>query len=240
MGDAAPISSCADFTFAVPLIFFISFYILLGYIVLNGLFIGVIVDNFNTIGSDNRIVTLNDLDSFCDAWVQFDPKRTMLIPAHAIVPLLRNLPPPLGVGSARPEELLVTLRELNLPDHMGRVNFFDLLTALAHHLHCKVRSKSMLEELTQLGITEPSVHAKHSINAIELPYNLTVRKMHRALVKLKARQIVAGDASHSILQTILVMRLQSRWRGYRRREELLRFAEQRKRAALLPGSGAKV
>ena len=41
---------------------FFLYYVLLGYVILNGLFIGVIVDNFTNIGSDNSDVTLRDIE----------------------------------------------------------------------------------------------------------------------------------------------------------------------------------
>jgi hypothetical protein len=56
---AGPVSSCGvdPLGSVIPVLFFIFFYILMGYIILNGLFIGVIVENFRNIGTDNKDVT---------------------------------------------------------------------------------------------------------------------------------------------------------------------------------------
>jgi len=64
----------------VPQFFFWVFYVLMGYIVLNGLFVGIIVDNYTNIGSENKAITVDSIEEFREAWLKFDPQGGLTSP----------------------------------------------------------------------------------------------------------------------------------------------------------------
>jgi len=146
-GEPVVLSSCGagwgastgvlETLLAVSLFFL--YYVLLGYVILNGLFIGVIVDNFTNIGSDNSDVTLRDIEAFRTVWLRYDEKGSFVVSSQNLLAILQQLPQPLGVGDRTRSraDLLALLAELNIPDHGGYIHFNETLTALSQRAFCE-------------------------------------------------------------------------------------------------------
>ena len=60
----------------------------MGYIIVNGLFVGVILDNFINVGSENKSVTLEQLDDFREVWLKYDPSGSFVVPSHNLLAIL--------------------------------------------------------------------------------------------------------------------------------------------------------
>ena len=52
------------------------------------LIIGVILDNFANIGSDNKPITVEQLEEFREVWLKYDPKGTYVVPSHNLLAIL--------------------------------------------------------------------------------------------------------------------------------------------------------
>jgi len=72
--------------------FFISLFlsqVAMSFLILNGLFIGVIVDNFTNIGSENKEITMEAIEEFREVWLKWDPKGTFVMPSHSLFAVLQ-------------------------------------------------------------------------------------------------------------------------------------------------------
>ncbi|KAL1474580.1 hypothetical protein MTO96_020567 [Rhipicephalus appendiculatus] len=94
-GDQAPCGS------DVALIYFISFYILCSFLIIN-LFVAVIMDNFDYLTRDWSILGPHHLDEFVRLWSEYDPDAKGRIKHLDVVTLLRKIQPPLGFGKLCP------------------------------------------------------------------------------------------------------------------------------------------
>uniref|UniRef100_A0A7S3DJI7 Calcium-channel protein CCH1 n=1 Tax=Palpitomonas bilix TaxID=652834 RepID=A0A7S3DJI7_9EUKA len=119
----------------VALIYFISFTFLGTFIILN-LFIAVILDNFSeAVKNDNAALPKDNLQSFAEAWAEFDHNANRLISREHLFDLLRRLEPPLGLGiAATRAEVLRVLATLNIPDRNGEVQYMDTFHELARRV----------------------------------------------------------------------------------------------------------
>ena len=66
------------------------------------LIIGVILDNFANIGSDNKPITVEQLEEFREVWLKYDPKGTYVVPSHNLLAILQQLRQPLGIADRHP------------------------------------------------------------------------------------------------------------------------------------------
>jgi len=135
---------------SVNKLYFVLFYIVVNFITLN-LFIAIILDNFTIVSNsekerddvDNNEGTLGNqkltedmVQQFTEAWSQFDPTATRLIPYQSMLPLLQAVDPPLGLGPhARMTDLLKHTRDMMIPIHEANyVHFGELLYALSENI----------------------------------------------------------------------------------------------------------
>lgn len=209
--------SCGQTFFSIFI--FVIYQFIMGYIILGGLFIGVIVDNFTTMGSENKAVTVEQLEEFREVWLRYDPKGTFVVPSHNLLAILQQLRVPLGMAGMTPSltraEMLHFLGELDIPDHGGCIHFMETLTALTH----KICGVPVPVCDTTLSIKK-AVSKVHGIKNLEKPV-------------------------HNALTNYLVSLLQSRWRGYAMRKKYTEDfdgegAEEVAEAAAKQGSGAGV
>jgi len=194
--DGEALDSCASHQTDAfwALFIFISFQFIMGYIIVNGLFVGVILDNFSNVGSENKSVTLEQLEEFREVWLRYDPQGTFVVASHNLLAILQQLNPPLGLADTRKTraEMLKFLGDLNIPDHNGNIQFMETLTALTHK-EC----------------------------GVELPVNPTTKSLQQKVHKMQTHG-VKGEKDkplHSALTNYLVSLLQSRWRGYTMRKK---------------------
>ena len=81
--------------------YFILFIFLCSFLMLN-LFVAVIMDNFAFLCQDESILGSHHLDDFVQAWSEYDPNATGRIRHTEVCILLRQLDPPLGLGTKCP------------------------------------------------------------------------------------------------------------------------------------------
>jgi len=177
------------------LFIFISFQFLMGYIIVNGLFVGVILDNFTSVGSEKiGKVTLEQLEEFREVWLRYDPQGTFVVASHNLLAILQQLNGPLGLADKglKRADMLKFLGELNIPDHGGNIQFMETLTALTHK-EC----------------------------GVDLPVNPTTKSLQHKVHKMQTHGVKKGEEKpqHSALTNYLVSLLQSRWRGYTMRKK---------------------
>jgi hypothetical protein len=157
------------------------------------LIIGVILDNFANIGSEQKAITMEQLEEFREVWIKYDPKGTFVVPAHSLLAILQQLNAPMGIAGRQPAltraQMLQFLGELDVPDHGGYIHFFEALTAISNR-----------------------------IAGCALPLNETTRKLAKTGAKLPGLGKLDKPA-HNALTNYLVSLLQSRWRGYEMRQK---------------------
>ena len=136
-------SSCGStfFTFLVYACLRLVTY-LLGIIAIGGL-----LENYANVGSLSRFWGMCDVDAYLAAWRAVDPEGTGYCPTEEVISLLEALEPPLGLaggggGEGKPpagmeppprhEQAYEHLATLGIPDHGGRAQFHEVLTAMAH------------------------------------------------------------------------------------------------------------
>jgi len=128
-----------------PPIYFVSFFVLTAFILLN-LLVAIILDNFNDTvamdeGREGFTLTDRDMEMFQVIWSKYDPGATRFIPVANMVNVLLELDFPLGLRNTPGVRHSLTLRkraralliEMEIPEHDGRVHFHEALTALARH-----------------------------------------------------------------------------------------------------------
>eukprot|EP00112_Aurelia_sp_Birch-Aquarium-sp1_P018408 Seg4389.2 transcript_id=Seg4389.2/GoldUCD/mRNA.D3Y31 product="Voltage-dependent calcium channel type A subunit alpha-1" protein_id=Seg4389.2/GoldUCD/D3Y31 len=81
--------------------YFILFIFLCSFLMLN-LFVAVIMDNFAFLCQDESILGSHHLDDFLEVWAEYDPRATGRIRHTEVCNLLRQLDPPLGLGTKCP------------------------------------------------------------------------------------------------------------------------------------------
>ena len=187
-------TSCGPYYGIPALILMLTYTVIMGFIIVNGLFIGVIVDNFTNIGSDHGgRVTIEAIEEFREIWKQFDPKGTLIVPSHSILAILQNLRKPLGlatkdgVGVGREEQLRV-LKSLQIPDHGGNVHYMEVLTALTYRVS----------------------------GSPAIPLCETTKNMQKMVSKVPGVKTLETPL-HDVATNYLAARLQSRWRSYYKR-----------------------
>nr|XP_037270737.1 LOW QUALITY PROTEIN: muscle calcium channel subunit alpha-1-like [Rhipicephalus microplus] len=124
-GDQTPCGS------DVALIYFISFYILCSFLIIN-LFVAVIMDNFDYLTRDWSILGPHHLDEFVRLWSEYDPDAKGRIKHLDVVTLLRKIQPPLGFGKLCPHRVACKkLVSMNMPlNSDGTVMFNATLFAV--------------------------------------------------------------------------------------------------------------
>ncbi|KAG5468132.1 hypothetical protein LSCM1_02105 [Leishmania martiniquensis] len=106
------------------------------FLLLSTLYMAVVLDKYiAAVRMRSAITRLNDLRRFCRLWSRKDPNGTMWLPTAVLPELLEELRLPLGISDRRNRlEVLQLLREYNVPDHNGRVYYYELLMPLARRV----------------------------------------------------------------------------------------------------------
>ena len=185
-----PVSSCGKA--GVSVLLFVLYCLFMSFVLL-ALIIGVILDNFANVGSDNKAVTVENIEEFREVWLRYDPKGTFVVPSHNLLAILQQLKQPLGIADCAPPlsraHMLQYLGELDIPDHGGSVHFLEALTALTHKV---------------CGVPVPQCEA-----------TMGLQSAAKKVPKLAGLE----KPAHNALTNYLVSLLQSRWRGYAMRKK---------------------
>eukprot|EP00322_Chrysochromulina_rotalis_P000725 CAMPEP_0115884738 /NCGR_PEP_ID=MMETSP0287-20121206/30285_1 /TAXON_ID=412157 /ORGANISM="Chrysochromulina rotalis, Strain UIO044" /LENGTH=906 /DNA_ID=CAMNT_0003341077 /DNA_START=325 /DNA_END=3042 /DNA_ORIENTATION=- len=113
---------------AIP--YFISFQVIGSFVLLN-LVVAVILENFTTLRNvSTDLVSAADLESFSNAWSEFDPQSTNFIPMEEVPRLLLKVPRPLGVKGNTLQQAQTLCFSLHIQQREGMVAFRDLLKGL--------------------------------------------------------------------------------------------------------------
>ncbi|OQV13004.1 Muscle calcium channel subunit alpha-1 [Hypsibius exemplaris] len=112
-------------------VYFTTFHFVCTFMILNVL-VAVIMDNFDYLTRDWSIVGPQHLDEFVRLWADYDPDARGFIPLTDVIPLLRRMNPPLGIGKMCPRRLCrKKLLAMNMPLNAdGTVHFNATLFAL--------------------------------------------------------------------------------------------------------------
>ena len=134
---------------AIAPIYFLSFFIFSSLMLLN-LLVAIILDNFGDQQEDENLEALKkvDTDMFKIAWCDYDPYASGFITKQDLPKVLGALNEPLGCAGPLSKEGLRTnmteaeveearasaqkrIKTLDIPDHLGKVAFSEVLGALA-------------------------------------------------------------------------------------------------------------
>lgn len=117
----------------IGILFFVSFTLLCGYILLN-LIIAIVLDNFQSSREEEKLpIKRIHLQSFVDAWSQFDPSGTTFISARKLPGLIMALDPPMGTKGTRASlaDVQMIIMTSDIPNRNGKVHFMETLHALS-------------------------------------------------------------------------------------------------------------
>eukprot|EP00163_Fabomonas_tropica_P014779 TRINITY_DN2686_c0_g2_i1.p1 TRINITY_DN2686_c0_g2~~TRINITY_DN2686_c0_g2_i1.p1 ORF type:complete len:1526 (-),score=377.56 TRINITY_DN2686_c0_g2_i1:447-4610(-) len=182
-------------------IYFVSFMTLM-FLVMVNLFIAVIIQNFSFLVEENTILSTDDYETFLRVWARHDPLATYYIPSAATLTLIRELPPPLGLGlKATEQQARRYLFQLEIPVYDGKIHFKDTMLALAQH---------------RVGVTLPENNS--------LSEEIS-RKWQRGF---KNSPVI--EAGYTIDEMYSAQLMQQRWRAYVARKKAER-AKQNARVA---------
>ena len=78
-------------------IYFVAFQVICGFVIVN-LLVAVILENFQSMAPSNSdLISGDDIDTFSEAWGNFDPDASQFIPADKLPDLLKAIPQPMGL-----------------------------------------------------------------------------------------------------------------------------------------------
>jgi hypothetical protein len=113
---------------AVP--YFIAFQIVGSFLFLN-LVVAVIIQNFESLYFvAPNLASASDLEIFAEAWADFDPDATNLLPMATLPELLLRVPRPLGVRGRTKAQAKQLCLHLRVQQHKGLVAYNEVLKAL--------------------------------------------------------------------------------------------------------------
>ncbi|CAC9536293.1 putative calcium channel protein [Leishmania infantum JPCM5] len=106
------------------------------FLLLSTLYMAVVLDKYvAAVRIYSAVTRLDELRRFCRLWSKRDPNGTMWLPSAVLPELLEELRLPLGVSDRRNRvEVMQLLREYNIPDHNGRVYYYEVLLPLARRV----------------------------------------------------------------------------------------------------------
>ncbi|KAH9503819.1 Voltage-dependent calcium channel type D subunit alpha-1 [Bulinus truncatus] len=134
---------------AFAYVYFISFYILCSFLIIN-LFVAVIMDNFDYLTRDWSILGPHHLDEFVRLWSEYDPEAKGRIKHLDVVTLLRKISPPLGFGKLCPHRVACKrLVSMNMPlNSDGTVMFNATLFALVR-TSLKIKTEGNIDQANE-------------------------------------------------------------------------------------------
>jgi len=115
----------------IAYVYFVSFIFCCSFLMLN-LFVAVIMDNFGYLTQDESILGPHHLDEFVRVWAEYDPRATGRIKHTEVCQLLRQMSPPIGLGTKCPKVVAYKrLIRMNMTLHPDNtVDFTATLFAL--------------------------------------------------------------------------------------------------------------
>jgi hypothetical protein len=130
--------------------YYLSFVLLVA-VLLISLFVAIFIENFDSVNEDPAVITPLHLAEFVARWKERDPKATGKVHHRQLALILRQLPPPLGLGDKAPlafEDKLLSQLPVGL-DGEGKVKFRATLVALVR-ARCHLWQQLELHDLYAL------------------------------------------------------------------------------------------
>ena len=144
-------------------LYFLLFMMFMGWVLVS-IFVAIILDYFNESGSEDGLtIAYEDIEEFQRKWLEFDVRNSGYISTMDVGLLLFSCNPPLvavkqrqggavfdiGGEWVRPnlKQLGGLLRELDIPDHDGRLHFLEVLLALLQRITGVVSEEELMASL---------------------------------------------------------------------------------------------
>jgi len=141
----------------VAKLFLVFFQLLVGYVFLN-LFIGIILEGFDTADETKRSIKPDDFEKFSEHWAEFDPSATFYISLESLKEFVQTLYAPWGFGDyvATDQEVRAKISELDLKmTKDGRVHFKDVLMGLSKEA---VKTEFLIQKMVEHNIELDVIH----------------------------------------------------------------------------------
>ncbi|ESL05805.1 calcium channel protein [Trypanosoma rangeli SC58] len=132
-GNPCPLPDCKTTNWAP--VFYVPIVICFALMIVH-LYLAVVVDHYVAVARMKASVTrMRDLRRFRDLWSARDPNAKLVLRTKELPELLEALRPPLGLASrSNRVELMRLLREYDIPDHGGKVHYYEVLLPLARRV----------------------------------------------------------------------------------------------------------
>ncbi|GMH60361.1 hypothetical protein TrRE_jg11189 [Triparma retinervis] len=141
----------------VAVVYLVIFQLLVGYVFLN-LFIGIILEGFDTADETKRSIKPEDFEKFSNHWAEFDPTATFYISISKLNEFVQTLYAPWGFGDyvATDQEIRAKISELDLKTTKdGRVHFKDVLMGLSKEA---VKTEFLIQKMVEHNIELDVIH----------------------------------------------------------------------------------
>ncbi|RNF24650.1 putative calcium channel protein [Trypanosoma conorhini] len=162
-GNPCPLPNCKTTNWAP--VFYVPIVICFALMIVH-LYLAVLVDHYVAVARMKASVTrMHDLRRFRDLWSVRDPNARLVLRTKELPELLEALRPPLGLASRNNRvELMRLLREYGIPDHGGKVYYYEVMLPLAR----RVLAMAFSEEEVNDGTTLESVwrHSESFLRAL--------------------------------------------------------------------------
>lgn len=138
-----PLNGCGSY---IIFPYMILFMLIVSFVFIN-LFIGVILEGFQTADDSHKAIKPEDIERFTDRWSIYDPLATCFISVNDLEDFVQTLFQPLGFGGylSSHREVRQRIVDLNLPIYHGhKVHFKDCLFGLSTDFMRRVIDKTLL------------------------------------------------------------------------------------------------
>jgi len=137
--------------------FFIFYQLCLAYVFLN-LFIGIILEGFDTADETKRSIKPEDFEKFSEHWELYDPDATFYVEIDVLKEFVQTLYEPWGFGDyvATDQEVKAKIAELDLKvTKENKVHFKDVLMGLSKEA---VKTEFLMQKMAEHKIEAAVIH----------------------------------------------------------------------------------
>jgi hypothetical protein len=137
--------------------YFVCFQLMIAYVFLN-LFIGIILEGFDTADETNKSIKTEDFEKFSEHWSEYDPQATYHMDIGQLKEFVQTLYEPWGFGDyvATEAEIKAKIAELDLKIVKdNKVHFKDVLMGLSKEA---VKTEFLLTKMREHSIEADVIH----------------------------------------------------------------------------------
>jgi len=200
-------------------IFFVSYMMLVSYIMFN-LLIAIVLEQFAfAMKQDGTPVRPDHMHNFAVEWARFDPECTHIMSSKDLAVMLKRLEPPLGLKAGSRVHALS--ESLHIPCHKGQVHYVETITALIRYAYdLTVEDEALQMSVNLLEIVDPEKGRPSGL----VKMSNTIAEQFPSLL-----DFVDDD---EFLQTYAAMRMQATLRGHHTRGTVIPEKKQAKKQAM--------